>query len=86
MLLHLIIATTRLLSEHRHVIQRRCGMILSLTEQMQVAPSLPRFKAESLPGGVRVAIPPRQDWFAIMLFGLFSALVATELFSPSEEN
>lgn len=65
---------------------RRWLRTLGFTEQMQVAPSLPRFKAESLPGGVRVAIPSRQDWFSIMFFGLFSALVATELFSPSGKS
>ena len=68
--------------------RHECGIIQSYApkEQMQVASSSPRFTAESLPGGVRVVIPSRKHWFAIMFFGLFSALLAIDLFIPSEKS
>jgi hypothetical protein len=53
---------------------------------MPVVSSSPRFTAESLPGGVRVVIPSRKDWFAVMFFGLFSALLALYLFNPSDKS
>jgi hypothetical protein len=53
---------------------------------MQVAPPSSRFKAESLPGGVRITIPSRQNWFAIIFLSLFSALLTIDLIGSSEKS